>query len=211
MQIVCLSGTHNYHEQITVPDGDLLIHSGAATINGSEDEINAFFNWFSALQHKHKIFVAGNHDWLFETDAEIANQKAAQSGITYLQDSSTIIDGLKIYGSPWQPRYYDWAFNLDPGPKLNEKWKLIPNDTDILITHVPPKGILDFVKKKLPIPKTGCQELRRRVREIKPRLHVFGHIHSGYGQIRKFGIRFVNACNCDESYEPVQAPIVIDL
>ena len=211
MKIVCLSDTHNCNEQITVPDGDMLIHSGDATLNGSEDEIEAFFRWFSSHPHKHKIFVAGNHDWLFETDAATASQLVARYDIKYLQDSSIMIDGLKIYGSPWQPRYYDWAFNLDPGPELNEKWKLIPDDTDILITHVPPKGILDFVRKKLWVEKTGCRELRKRVQQVKPKLHVFGHIHSGYGQIKKFGIKFVNACNCDESYEPVQSPIVIDL
>ncbi len=215
MKIVCLSDTHNCNDQITVPDGDVLIHAGDATVRGTESEVEDFLAWFSSLPHKHKVFVAGNHDWLFETNNRFARLLTANHNIKYLEDSFTDIEGLKIYGSPFQPRFFDWAFNLNRGAELAEKWKLIPDDIDILITHGPPNGILDEVPRKYWIENTGCEELRKRVEEIavqrKLKLHVFGHIHCGYGQTEKFGVKFVNASNCDESYEPTQPPIVIDL
>ncbi len=210
MKIVCLSDTHNCNEQIIVPDGDVLIHAGDATIRGTIAEITAFNRWFANLPHRIKIFVAGNHDWLFETNNNYARSLLSEN-IIYLQDSYTIIENLKIYGSPWQPRFYDWAFNLMRGAELAEKWKMIPVDTDILITHCPPNGILDEVPRQFFVENTGCEELRKKVEEIRPRLHIFGHIHCGYGQTRHFGVKFVNASNCDESYAPTQPPIVVDL
>lgn len=210
-KIVCLSDTHNCNEQIAVPDGDILIHAGDATVRGTQYEVEEFLIWFSSLPHKYKIFVAGNHDWLFENDNRFARLLVANFNIKYLQDSSVEIEGFKIYGSPWQPRFYDWAFNLMSGAEIAEKWKLIPDETDILITHGPPHGILDEVRRKFFVENTGCEELRKKVEEIRPKLHIFGHIHCGYGQTEKFGVKFVNASNCDESYEPTQSPIVIDL
>ncbi len=209
-RIVCLSDTHNCHEQIAVPDGDILIHAGDATIRGTIDEIVLFNHWFKNLPHRHKIFVAGNHDWLFETNNARA-RTLLDSSIYYLQDSSVEIEEIKFYGSPWQPRFFDWAFNLMRGAELAEKWKLIPEETEVLITHGPPNGILDEVPRKYFIENTGCEELRRRVEIIKPKLHIFGHIHCGYGQTEKFGVQFVNASNCDENYVPTNPPIVIDL
>ncbi len=213
MKIVCISDTHNCNEQIAVPDGDILIHSGDATTVGNFEQIADFNCWFAKLPHKHKIFVAGNHDWMFETNNNFARQMLDQS-IIYLQDSITEIEGLKIYGSPWQPRFFDWAFNLNRGVELAEKWKLIPDDIDILITHGPPHGILDEVPRQYWIENTGCEELIKKVGELVKnnlKLHVFGHIHCGYGQIEKFGVKFVNASNCDESYNPTQPPIVVEM
>jgi Icc-related predicted phosphoesterase len=209
-KIVCLSDTHNRNEQINVPDGDILIHAGDATGRGTIDEIVLFNEWFATLQHPHKIFVAGNHDWLFETSNRFA-RTLLDSSIHYLQDSFVEVEGLKIYGSPWQPRFFDWAFNLTRGVELAKKWKLIPTDTDVLITHGPPFGILDEVSHQYWIENTGCEELRKRVERIRPRLHVFGHIHCGFGQAENSGVQFINASNCDENYEPVNPPIVFDL
>lgn len=208
MRIVCLSDTHNFSGQIVVPDGDVLIHAGDATISGTQLEIEQFLNWYSSQPHKYKIFVAGNHDWLFETDNRIARLLTAKFNVKYLQDSSTEIEGLKIYGAPWQPRFFDWAFNLNRGREMAEKWNLIPNDTDVLITHGPPFGILDTTPRG---DSAGCEELRKRVEDLRPKLHIFGHIHHGYGTIEKFEVRFVNASVCDETYEPNNPPIVIDL
>jgi Icc-related predicted phosphoesterase len=213
-KIICLSDTHNCNEQIVVPDGDILIHAGDATIRGTINEIVLFNEWFANLPHKSKIFVAGNHDWLFETNLRLA-KSLLDDKIIYLQDSSVEINGLKIYGSPYQPRFFDWAFNLMRGKELARKWKLIPNDTDILITHGPPFGILDKVPRQYFVENTGCEELRRQIEELvcfeKLKLHIFGHIHCGYGTTEKFGVKFVNASNCDESYEPTNPPITIDL
>jgi Icc-related predicted phosphoesterase len=185
-RIVLLSDTHNCNEQISVPDGDILIHAGDATNRGQVDEIADFNEWFSGFPHKHKIFVAGNHDWLFETRPKYARSLLAKN-VVYLQDSAVEISGLKIYGSPWQPRFFDWAFNLNRGGEMAEKWKLIPNEVDILITHGPPFGILDETPRG---DFAGCEELRKRVEEIRPQLHV---------------------SNCDEDYLPTNLPIVVDL
>lgn len=209
-RIVCLSDTHNCHEQIIVPGGDILIHAGDATIRGTIDEIVLFNKWFAALPHRHKIFVAGNHDWLFETNNRYA-RTLLDASIHYLQDSAVEIENFKIYGSPWQPRFFDWAFNLMRGAELAEKWKMIPENIDVLITHGPPFGILDEVPRQHWIENTGCEELRKRIEAIRPKMHVFGHIHGGYGRAEQFGVRFVNASNCDESYNPSNAPIVVDL
>jgi Icc-related predicted phosphoesterase len=209
-KIVCLSDTHNRGDRISVPDGDILIHSGDATVRGTIEEIVLFNHWFSGLPHRIKIFVGGNHDRLFETNNRYA-RSLLDSSIHYLQDSSVEIQGLKFYGSPWQPRFFDWAFNLRRGAELAVKWKLIPEDTDILITHGPPFGILDEVRQEHFTENVGCEDLRKRVEEVCPQLHIFGHIHGGYGTAEEFGVKFVNASNCDESYEPSNAPIVIDL
>lgn len=213
MKIVCISDTHNCNGQIAVPDGDLLVHSGDATVQGTVGEVQAFMDWFGSLPHKRKIFVAGNHDWLYETQPGLAERMTADRGIDYLRDSATEIDGIKIYGSPWQPRFFDWAFNLNRGPEMAEKWAGIPDETEILITHGPPFGILDFVKHPQPH-SAGCEDLLRRVGELakggRLRCHIFGHIHSGYGTHRQDGVTFVNASSCDEDYVPTQAPIVVD-
>ncbi|MEZ5427958.1 MAG: metallophosphatase domain-containing protein [Pyrinomonadaceae bacterium] len=213
-RIVCISDTHNCNRQIAVPDGDILIHAGDATVNGTRLEVEEFLFWFSSLPHRHKIFVAGNHDWLFEKENRSARLLTANFNIRYLEDSAVEIEGLKIYGSPWQPRYFNWAFNLNRGAELAEKWKLIPEDTEVLITHGPPNGILDEVERKYFIENTGCEELIKRVEDLaekKLKLHIFGHIHCGYGQREEFGVRFVNASICDEAYDPTQPPIVVDL
>ena len=214
-RIVCISDTHNCNEQISIRGGDVLIHSGDATVQGTGQEVIEFLYWFSKLPHDHKVLIAGNHDWLFQTDNRYARSLASDSRITYLQDSTVEILGLKIYGSPWQPRFYDWAFNLNRGAELAEKWSEIPDDTDILVTHGPPKGILDQVETRFGASNEGCEELRTRVEGVaakgRLKLHVFGHIHSGYGVHEEFGVKFVNASICDEEYRPTQPPIVIDL
>lgn len=214
MRIVCISDTHNCNEQVAVPDGDLLIHSGDATITGTPDEIKLFNRWFASLPHPLKIFVAGNHDMLFEQRPDEA-QALLDIGVFYLQDSAIELEGLKIYGSPWQPRFYDWAFNLMRGAELADKWKLIPDDVDVLVTHGPPNGILDLVPRQGWDENTGCEELRKRVEEIaefgRLKLHVFGHIHCGYGVQEELGVKFVNASICDEDYRPSNKPIVIDI
>lgn len=207
-RIVCLSDTHNFNEIIAVPDGDILIHAGDATVRGTQYEVEAFLSWYSALRHKYKIFVAGNHDWLYETNNRLARLLTANFNIKYLQDSSLEIGNLNIYGSPWQPRFYDWAFNLNRGREMAEKWKMIPKDTDILITHGPAFKILD----KTPTgDSAGCEELRKIVEKLRPKAHIFGHIHHSYGTTDEFGVKFINASICNESYSPVNSPIILDI
>ncbi len=207
-RIVTISDTHSRHRKIsTMPEGDILIHSGDATNRGGIDEIADFNQWLGELPYQHKIFVAGNHDWLFERSPQFA--PTLMTNAHYLLDSFIVVEGLKIYGAPWQPRFFDWAFNLDRGAAIAEKWQMIPDDIDVLITHGPPYGILDEVPYRHE--HVGCEELLPVVQRIKPRAHIFGHIHAGYGIAEQDGTKFVNASICNEAYQPVNAPIVIDL
>jgi Icc-related predicted phosphoesterase len=206
-RIVCISDTHNRLSRVKVPDGDILIHAGDATMAGRSEEIDKFDEDLERLPHKHKIVIAGNHDWLFQTHPAEARRRITAA--TYLEDSEVTVCGLRIYGSPWQPEFCNWAFNLDRGEDLYEKWEKIPAKVDILITHGPPAKVLDRCPDGRQV---GCADLEAAILDrVRPRLHVFGHIHHSYGQQDFEGMTFVNASVCNERYEPRNAPIVVDL
>jgi predicted phosphodiesterase len=211
MRVVCVSDTHSRHDQLCVPNGDVLVHAGDATMAGRVEEISRFNYWLGTLPHQHKIYVAGNHDLLFESDPGLAERLITNA--TYLRDSAVTIGGLKIYGSPWQPWFLDWAFNLGRGPEIKRKWDLIPDDSDVLITHGPPNGILDLVPRNAPqgLEHIGCEELLKAIGRVKPKAHIFGHIHEGYGTIRTRETVFVNASICDVNYRPRNEPIVVEV
>lgn len=206
-----MADTHLMHERcpsIPTPEVDLLIHAGDATLVGNERELQRFFAWFSALPARHKIFVAGNHDWLFQEDPFRA-RTLVPPGVIYLEDDSVEIDGVRIWGSPWQPEFQDWAFNLPRGPRLREKWDRIPAGVDIVVTHGPPMGVLDRNYEGVHV---GCEDLRDVLtRKVKPRLHVFGHIHHGYGTTSTGRTVYVNAAVCDESYRPFNDPVLLEV
>lgn len=206
MRIVAISDTHNYHHRIEVPDGDLLIHAGDATIQGSVKEIAAFAQWFSSLPHKHKIFVAGNHDFLFERSRDVARSFFTDDVIC-LEDSAAEIESIRIYGSPWTPEYHGWAFGYSRGEQAKRKWLSIPDEIDILITHGPPYGIRDERPDGLAI---GCRDLRARVDIVRPKLHFFGHLHHGHGVSTLNGTMFANAAICNEAYQPLNKPLVVE-
>lgn len=203
MRIVCLSDTHTLHDQVEVPDGDVLIHAGDLCNRGTQGEVKKFVKWLGTLPHKHKVFIAGNHDWPFYKHRRYAEMWVKHG--EYLNDRQIVIEGLKIWGSPWQPEFCNWAFNLPRGPRLASVWQRIPDDTDILITHTPPAGILDRDDR------LGCEDLARRIEQLSLKLHVFGHVHVAHGKERIGDTWYVNACICDQDYEPTQPPIVIDL
>jgi predicted phosphohydrolase len=205
-RIVCISDTHGYFERTVVPEGDILIHSGDFGRQGTLSELPAFHAWMAGLPHKHKIFVAGNHDWCFEQEPKAA--QALMKKVTYLQDSAVEVLGLKIYGSPWQPRFFDWAFNADRGADLARIWAKVPERTDIVVTHGPPFGILDRTSQGLTV---GCEDLLARITQVKPRLHCFGHIHEGYGQREFADTIYINSSICDLRYVPCNQAIVVDL
>jgi len=218
MRIVCVSDTHGLHRELAPPDGDLLIHAGDATMQGRPEEIERFDQWLGSLPHRRKVVIAGNHDRLFEERPEEAQRRITNA--LYLQDSEATVDGLRIWGSPWQPWFLSWAFNLRRGAPLRAKWDLIPPGIDVLVTHGPPHGVRDRVNgvmaRGLSIalghgPSVGCEELLAAVRRLRPRLHVFGHIHEGYGREEREGTLFVNASCCDQDYRPVNPPVVVDL
>lgn len=204
LRIVCLSDTHGLHGQARVPDGDLLLHAGDLTGRGREPELLASFDWLRSLPHPHKVVIAGNHDFALEHPSP--RIRRALEGLNYLRDEAVTLEGLTIYGSPWQPWFYDWAFNLRRGPELQGVWARIPEHTDILITHGPPLGICDRTERGEAV---GCADLLERVRQVRPKLHLFGHIHEAYGSEVQGETLFLNACLCDLSYRPCQPPFVV--
>ena len=206
MRLVLISDTHCRHGELELPHGDVLIHAGDFSNAGTMSEVDDFARWLHTQPHAHKVIVAGNHDRVFESDPLVAQQRLV--GVTYLQDASTTIDRVRFYGSPWQPWCYDWAFNLERGAPLREKWMLIPRDVDVLITHSPPDGHGDVGRYGEAV---GCKDLRETVLDRAPRLHVFGHIHEGRGITHEGETHFVNASSMRGFESPLADPIVVDL
>ncbi|MGC1759504.1 MAG: metallophosphatase domain-containing protein [Candidatus Cybelea sp.] len=239
MRIVCLSDTHTMGAQIAVPDGDVLVHAGDHTFRGTEDEVREAMLWLESLPHPRKILVAGNHDFLFDERFENGHHfrswKIERSSsieafllqfpsLMYLQDSGMVIEGVKFFGSPWQTEFGGWAFNFPRLPNGEHDreaaaatWAKIPTDTNVLITHSPPNGILDFEPGYGTLENLGCPELRKRLDSLPDlRLHVFGHLHHSYGRLdyeAKDGAKltFVNAAINTRDYEPLNAPIIVDV
>jgi len=215
-KIICMSDSHTY-ENFEAPEGDILIHSGDISFRGTFAEMNKGMQWLGKFPHKFKIFVCGNHDWLGEKDPSLMKALAEENGIIYLDDSGIEIMGLRIWGSPVQPAFCNWAFNRKRGEEIARHWTKIPDNTQILITHGPPFGILDVnteepYHKHLGPEHLGCEELRKRVDQLKDlKLAVWGHIHSSHGEEFINGVKFVNASVLDESYNVVYKPIVVNL
>ncbi len=206
MRFVVLSDTHGFHSKLQVPDGDVLLFAGDFGQRGVEPELLSFNRFLEGLPHRHKIVIAGNHDFCFESEPE--RSKDLLSAATYLCDEAVEVEGHKVYGAPWQPRFCDWAFNLPRGPELAEKWALIPADTDILLTHGPPEGILD---RTFDGRHVGCADLHARLRQLKVKVHLFGHIHESYGTSESDGTVFYNASIWNHFHRRLNQPWVFDL
>lgn len=223
MRLVIISDTHGFHPGMKIPDGDVLVHCGDICRGfGHYREMANFMEWMAEQPHNHKVFIAGNHDSPAQDSPQIIQRYANDLALEYLQDSEVVIDGVKFYGSPWQIEYHNMAFNL---PRFSEelvtKWSRIPQDTDVLITHGPPKGILDKIRRTGR--PGGCSDLRHHVlKRVKPKLHCFGHIHEGHGIEEHGGVTFINAACCTRmtfQYTPegetmgmgIRNPIVYDL
>jgi Icc-related predicted phosphoesterase len=217
MRLVITSDCHGRLQEAELPEGDILILAGDVLPNRfSKPEHDAYFqlnelqsldSYCGSLKFSRVLMIAGNHDWVFEVD-KLAHRKLQH--ITYLEDSGIEINGVRFYGSPHQPWFYNWAFNLPRGGKeLAHCWSLIPDHTDVLITHGPPMGILDqpFGTRE----HVGCELLLQRVQELKPKVHAFGHIHGSYGRKRIGDTLFVNASLCSETYRPTNSPHIVDL
>lgn len=218
LRVVAISDTHGTLPDL--PEGDLLIVAGDFTINGTEREVVFFDEWLGTLPHPVKVVVAGNHDWCLQTKRQKPGWPWIHNAV-YLQDSGVSIPPerfdlqgynhqITIYGSPWQPRYYDWAFQLDyNSPELKAKWEAVPTGIDILVTHAAPYGILDEHPRRGHL---GCEFLAEELKRIKPKLHVFGHIHPGYGVLETRDTLFVNASVMDgRGFAEGADPTVIDL
>jgi hypothetical protein len=225
MKLVCLSDTHNQHDKISVPEGDVLIHAGDFSGTGTQKQVISFVRWFASQPHKHKIIVAGNHDItldlpFYERDwhrfhkyphpsHDLKSYLLREEGVHYLESSVVLVEGFKFYGSPYTPRFCDWGFNLDRGLPIRAEWSNIPDDTDVLITHGPPYGYGD----KLSVgERVGCHDLLEEIRDrVRPKFHIFGHIHEGYGVYDLGASKLVNASICDEHYQIKNPPLVVDL
>lgn len=198
LKITAMSDTHNHHHAFKLDGGDILIHSGDATGRGSAHEAEQFLDWFKDQDYSHLIFVPGNHDFIFENASEKMKEECDKRGIILLNDSGVTIEGIKIWGSPVQPWFYDWAFNRARGAEIKEHWDLIPEDTEILVTHGPAYGILD----QCPNGSVGCQDLLDRILALDAiKLHICGHIHESRGFTKTNGKLFVNASNLDGNYK----------
>lgn len=223
VKVVCISDTHTKHWNVKVPDGDILIHAGDITNSGELWLLEGFLGWLASLPHKHKIVIGGNHDWCFEKfhpygKGGLKMIEEYSEKMMYLHHEVGVIEeyGLKIFGSPYTPFFCDWAFNIHRG-RLKPYWDVIPDDTDILVTHGPCYGILDHNRAG---EKCGDYELLTRVKEIKKvkgnklKYHIFGHIHTNNKEpqtMRKFGMKFVNASILDEGYSIQNEPVVFDI
>lgn len=216
VKLVCISDTHGMHRQVKLPAGDVLVHSGDMSGRGLWHTFVDFAEWLSEQPHQHKVFVLGNHDGYSHGECKkwIADKHPA-SNIHLLFEESVEIEGLKFWGAPWTPEFFDWSFMRPRGRPLAKTWEAIPEDVDVLITHGPPYGHGDVAPPYLSAePRiVGCFELLKRVMEVKPRVHIFGHIHEGYGITAsdEVGTIFVNAATCTGEYVPSNAPQIIQI
>ena len=221
MKITFISDTHSKHNQVTssLPGGDVLINAGDISNKGHRSEIQDFIKWFSTIEnYTHKIFIAGNHDFGCQDEVlAVEELLRLNPGSEYIYDDIFLIgdesddydDMVKVWGSPWQPEFYNWAFNLPrQGAELKAVWNMIPSDVDILVTHGPPNGHLDYVDYAKQ--NVGCELLRDRIDLIKPKIHVFGHIHSSYGYKFDGTTHFFNAAVLDERYNFTQKPLTVE-
>ena len=218
MIITVISDTHGKHNEITqdLPGGDLLLHAGDISSMGYQHEVQQFCKWFNNVEnYGHKIFIAGNHDWGFQNNVEkIMEIVNSYKTVTYIQDETVSVGDdekmVNVYGSPWQPEFYNWAFNLPKnGVELAAKWDVIPDNTDILITHGPAFGVLDTVAGKM-WDNLGCQLLTDKIKTIKPKIHLCGHIHSGYGYFFDGDTHFLNASVLNEAYQYTNEPLTFE-
>ena len=223
LQIGLMSDSHNRHAEFDAGSGDILLHSGDCTGRGTPDEIMRFLEWYAQQDYGYLIMIPGNHDWGLERDYEFWKKKAFDMGIIMLNDSGFEADGVKIWGSPVQPWFHSWAFNrartLEQAqhmqiPWIKNHWDLIPNDTEILITHGPAYGILDEVTmvngdSYKPPQHVGCEELLHKIKQTPSiALHVSGHIHEGRGVKQVDNCTYVNASSLDRMYSPVGKRVV---
>jgi len=203
--IDCISDLHGFYPEL--PGGDLLIVAGDWTAHDYFDEVQDFEKeWLRCQKYKKIVLIAGNHDGIAAQCDWMSGRK-----IDYLCDSGTEFEDFKIWGSPYTPTFSNWHFMADRGEAIKKHWDLIPNNTDILVTHGPPYGVLDVTYDG---EHAGCRDLLDAIARVRPELHVFGHIHEGYGMYRpNLGVIdcpgypiFVNASHVNERHKPINAP-----
>ena len=217
MKLVLISDTH-LNLVKNLPIGDVLVHCGDWSGRGSLVDLQIFCNQIKIYkqQFKHVLCVPGNHDWNAYDHGPLTKLSIEEAGGVYLHDAEIIIDGVKFYGSGWQPAFCDWAFNLPRGQALQDKWDMIPDDVEVLLTHSPPHGILDKLDEHGSVPgeHVGCWNLKNTIvsRLKKLKVNSFGHIHCNGGRIDiQNGVTYVNAAVLNEEYKQKQLPIVVEI
>jgi 3',5'-cyclic AMP phosphodiesterase CpdA len=212
MKIVAVSDLHGFLP--AVPPCDLLLLGGdLCPLRSHKDDYQAawldteFRAWLGGVPARKVVGVAGNHDWVFQRRPDLVPRDLPW---TYLQDQLVEWEGWRIYGSPWQPPFCGWAFNLDEAGR-RAKWALIPDNTDILVLHGPPRGYGDGVPERGGVRLSGCPHLLRRIQEVRPRLVIYGHIHEGRGVWRLGDTVLANVTRVDAGYDPVYEPWAIEL
>jgi len=226
LRFVCISDTHGRHWDLhpRLPEGDVLLHAGDFSMEGGLEEVQDFARWMRLLPFRHKVVIAGNHDLPFDRsyqgprirdggEAEKVRNafaKVCDGQVTYLEDEQCLIDGISIYGSPWQPAFAGWAFNLPRGEALLDKWRAIPEGVQVLIVHGPALGRRDTC---LPSGRrAGCADLLAEVQgRIKPEFLVCGHVHESAGVSFDGTTHFLNASSVNEEYESFHSPLVFDI
>jgi Icc-related predicted phosphoesterase len=215
MKLVLISDTHTNHKMIDIPECDILIHAGDITFRGELDMIEDFSIWMQELPARYKICIHGNHELGHENGPKraLGLKMLSDAGIIYLQDSGIDIEGIKIWGSAITPYFFAWEYNRQRGEDIAYHWKMIPDDTNVLVTHGPPYSILDKAPRGFDqFENVGCVDLLNRIGELKKlKVHVFGHIHADYGQVELNGVKYINASVCNEKYEAVNKPVVIEI
>lgn len=219
LKIVAISDTHSKHRELKIPEADVIVCAGDISYKGELNIIQDFAHWMKELPIKHKLSIFGNHEVGMSCGKKRpkALKMLKDAGIIYLEDSGVEIDGVKFWGSPVQPRYYDWEWNRDRGSDINYHWKLIPDDTNVLITHGPPYGILDLVEDSFENKgrdlHQGCEDLARRVKQLpKLKAHIFGHLHMSSGVYKDCAnITYINAAVCSEQYRVENEPRIVEV
>lgn len=207
MKILALSDTHSQHSRLKLPPADMILHAGDISKRGEEHEVLGFLDWFKNLDYRYRIFIAGNHDFYFERTPPKKIKEIIPDNVIYLCDSGVTIEGINIWGSPVTPAFFDWAFNRDRGEAITKHWNLIPQGTDILLTHGPVAGILDTTVRG---GRVGCADLLKKVQELKPKYCIGGHIHEAYGKLESGGTTYVNASVLDERYRLKNEPWIFE-
>ncbi|ELR11455.1 Ser/Thr phosphatase family superfamily protein [Acanthamoeba castellanii str. Neff] len=223
-RFVCISDTHNRHRMLELPAGDVLLHSGDFSLSCKEKELVDFTEWLHEQPYTHKVIVAGNHDvllhsefyerhhWRYHTEKierHLELKQRLRSVCTYLEDELCEINGIKIWGSPWVPYYHDWAFMPPDDAGLKAAWAKVPAGVDVLITHGPPHKVRD---KTYQGANAGCPLLADAVfKRIKPAVHCFGHIHTGYGVVKQRDSTFINAAIVNSVYKVANNAVVFDI
>lgn len=207
MRVVIVSDTHGRHRALGRLSGDVLIHCGDVDnlFQRYPTPVEAVDRWFGEQDFAHILCVGGNHD--VEVETRVMARLAPFQNATFLHEAGVEIEGLRFYGVSWVPDLMGHAFFADD-EMLERAWDRIPDDVDVLITHTPPGGILDVSSRGRPL---GCPLLARRLRQIQPQLHCFGHVHASAGQRRIGETTYVNATSVNSELVVSRPPVVIDL